>query len=436
MELARPAGMTNAPENAAMDDDPSSYPQPDPGRHPARPARRKPRQSFPWGLTIAAVASAAALGSYFGSQHAATQRPADSAEETADTEVAAPPAPPSAPAPALDDPAASAYLKPATENPAPAATTDSSTRPIPAPPEPELTSEDISIFEAALAGQPSAPAPATSEPTAVPTDLPALDRQYLAALARGMRKAPEAEHPAWLAETESVRSSSSPSTALADLPPTLQKLRTVYLAYKNRETTAATAAANPPPNSPATRNPTASNPATTTVAPPPPPAPNPAETRTFDLHVLADDGVSIFLNGQEIEGEYLVGAAHTPGAILRLSVTAAPGDTLGFHVRNREGPAYFAAAATAGVQLLFGSSTRWDSIAAAPTTEWLRGDGKPGPSSREMRANADYEKAVADLFEKRCGLRSTAYRIIWPGGSEAGFRYRLRPADLPKTPSR
>jgi hypothetical protein len=249
-----------------------------------------------------------------------------------------------------------------------------------------------------------------------------------------MRKAPEAEHPAWLAETQSVRSSSTPSTALADLPPTLQKLRTVYLAYKNRETVATPA--NPSPNASATGNPTVSNPETTSVAPSPPPTPNPAESRTFDLHVLADDGVSIFLNGEEIEGEYLVGAAHTPGAIVRLSVTAAPGDTLGFHVRNREGPAYFAAAATTGVQLLFGTSTRWDSIAAAPTTEWLRGEGKPGPSSREMRANTDYEKAVADLFEKRCSLRPTAYRIIWPGGSEAGFRYRLRPADLPKAASR
>jgi hypothetical protein len=53
-----------------------------------------------------------------------------------------------------------------------------------------------------------------------------------------------------------------------------------------------------------------------------------------------------------------------------------------------------------------------------------------------MRANTDYEKAVADLFEKRCSLRPTAYRIIWPGGNEAGFRYRLRPADLPKAASR
>lgn len=428
MELARPAGMTNAPENAAMEDDPSAYPQPEPARRPSRPARRKPHQPFPWGLTIAAVASAAALGAYFGSQHATPPRPTGDSTETAEADAPAPPAPPP------DDPAASAYLKPATEDPAPAASTDATTRPIAPPPEPELTSEDISIFEAALAGQPSAPAPVSDDPATAPTDLPALDRQYLAALARGMRKAPEAEHPAWLAESESVRSSSTPSAALAELPPTLQKLRTVYLAYKNRETTAATS--NSSPNSPATSNPTASTPETTTVAPPAPPAPNPAETRTFDLHVLADDGVSIFLNGQEIEGEYLVGAAHTPGAIIRLSVTAAPGDTLGFHVRNREGPAYFAAAATSGVQLLFGSSTRWDSIAAAPTTDWLRGEGKPGPSSREMRANTDYEKAVADLFEKRCSLRPTAYRIIWPGGNEAGFRYRLRPADLPKAASR
>lgn len=429
MELARPAGMTNAPENAAMEADPSAHPQPEPARRPARPARRKPRQPFPWGLTIAAVASAAALGSYFGSQHASPPPATDDSTVTPEAGVAAPPA-----APAPDDPAASAYLKPASEDSVPAANPVSSTRPIPASPEPELTSEDISIFEAALAGQPSAPAPSTGDPAAAPTDLPALDRQYLAALARGMRKAPEAEHPAWLAETQSVRSSSTPSTALADLPPTLQKLRTVYLAYKNRETVATPA--NPSPNASATGNPTVSNPETTSVAPSPPPTPNPAESRTFDLHVLADDGVSIFLNGEEIEGEYLVGAAHTPGAIVRLSVTAAPGDTLGFHVRNREGPAYFAAAATTGVQLLFGTSTRWDSIAAAPTTEWLRGEGKPGPSSREMRANTDYEKAVADLFEKRCSLRPTAYRIIWPGGSEAGFRYRLRPADLPKAASR
>lgn len=429
MELARPAGMTNAPENAAMEDDPSAYPQPEPARRPSRPARRKPRQPFPWGLTIAAIASAAALGSYFGSRQAASPPAADDPTETPEASMAAVPAP----EPSPDDPAASAYLKPATEDPAPAANPASSTRAIPASVEPELTSEDISIFEAALAGQPSAPAPATDDPAAAPTDLPALDRQYLAALARGMRKAPEAEHPAWLAETESVRSSGTPSTTLADLPPTLQKLRTVYLDYKNREAVAATTSSNPSPNAPATSNPPASTPATTEASPP---AANPAETRTFDLHVLADDGVSIFLNGKEIEGEYLVGAAHTPGAIIRLPVTAAPGDTLGFHVRNREGPAYFAAAATSGVQLLFGSSTRWDSIAAAPTAEWLRGEGKPGPSSREMRANTDYEKAVADLFEKRCNLRPTAYRIIWPGGSEAGFRYRLRPSDLPKAANR
>jgi len=430
MELARSAGMTNAPENAAMEDDPSANPRPEPAQRPARASRRKPRQPFPWGLAIAAVASAAALGSYFGSRQAAPPPAAGASAESTETSIAAVPAP----EPSPDDPAASAYLKPAAENPAPAATPVPAARSLPVSPEPELTSEDISIFEAALAGQPSAPAPAAGDPPAAPTDLPALDRQYLAALARGMRQAPEAEQPAWLAESESVRSRSTPSTVPADLPPTLQKLRTVYLAYKNRETVTTPAKASP--NPPATSNPTADNPATTPVVPPPPPTPNPAETRTFALHVLADDGVSIFLNGEEIEGEYLVGAAHTPGAIIQLSVTAAPGDTLGFHVRNREGPAYFAAAATSGVQLLFGSSTRWDSIAAAPTTEWLRGDGKPGPSSREMRANTDYEKAVADLFEKRCSLRPTAYRIIWPGGSEAGFRYRLRPADLPKAPNR
>jgi hypothetical protein len=377
---------------------------------------------------MTAVASAAALGAWLGSNQP-SRPPLAAAPPEVPTETPTSPAP----EPSPDDPAAAAYLKPNTDSADPA---DIPPAPVK---EPELTSEDISIFEAALAGQPSAPpAPAGDPATSLP-DLPALDRQYLAALDRGIAKAPGTEHAAWLAEAAGIRSGTMPATASGDLPPTLQKLRSVYLSYKNRENHG-TVGTPPPAEDPAAPETTASTTGNRTANPNPPalppPAPNPAETRTFDLHVLADDGVTVFLNGEEIEGEYLVGAAHTPGAIIRLSVTAAPGDTLGFHVRNREGPAYFAAAATSGVQQLFGSGTRWDSLNSTPSAEWLRGEGKPGPASREMRANADYEKAVADLFEKRCSVRSTAYRIIWPGGSEAGFRYRLRPTDLPKSAGR
>ena len=91
------------------------------------------------------------------------------------------------------------------------------------------------------------------------------------------------------------------------------------------------------------------------------------------------------MNGEEMSGTYLVGGKRTPGAIIKFAVTAAPGDVLGFQVKNEEGQAYFAATASSGVQWLFGSSARWESMAGEAEMSWLKGEGKTGGWSREMR---------------------------------------------------
>ena len=228
----------------------------------------------------------------------------------------------------------------------------------------------------------------------------------MAALEREAAKA--GDKGPWLEEVKRVKTDDLLNVDVAALPATLQKMRGIYMEKRGAAATggggeAGAAAAG-----------------------------DRSGARTFEMHVLADDGVTVYLNGEEMSGTYLVGGKRTPGAIIKFAVTAAPGDVLGFQVKNEEGQAYFAATASSGVQWLFGSSARWESMAGEAEMSWLKGEGKTGGWSREMRPGIDYAGGVAELFEKRAGVRSTAYRIIWPGGNAAAFRYKLRPNDLPK----
>ncbi len=237
-------------------------------------------------------------------------------------------------------------------------------------------------------------------------ELTALDRQYVAALEREAAKA--GDKGPWLEEVKRVKTDDLLNVDVAALPATLQKMRGIYM--ERRGAAAAVGGGEAVTAGSGDRS----------------------GARTFEMHVLADDGVTVYLNGEEMSGTYLVGGKRTPGAIIKFAVTAAPGDVLGFQVKNEEGQAYFAATASSGVQWLFGSSARWESMAGEAEMGWLKGEGKTGGWSREMRPGIDYAGGVAELFEKRAGVRSTAYRIIWPGGNAAAFRYKLRPNDLPK----
>jgi hypothetical protein len=239
----------------------------------------------------------------------------------------------------------------------------------------------------------------------VEVELTALDRQYVAALEREAAKA--GDKGPWLEEVKRVKTDDLLNVDVAALPAVLQKMRGIYM-----EKRGAAAAGGGEAGAAV--------------------AGDRSGARTFEMHVLADDGVTVYLNGEEMSGTYLVGGKRTPGAIIKFAVTAAPGDVLGFQVKNEEGQAYFAATASSGVQWLFGSSARWESMAGEAEMAWLKGEGKTGGWSREMRPGIDYAGGVAELFEKRAGVRSTAYRIIWPGGNAAAFRYKLRPNDLPK----
>jgi hypothetical protein len=237
-------------------------------------------------------------------------------------------------------------------------------------------------------------------------ELTALDRQYVAALEREAAKA--GDKGPWLEEVKRVKTDDLLNVDVAALPATLQKMRGIYMEKRGAAAAGGGGEAG-------------------AVA-----AGDRSGARAFEMHVLADDGVTVYLNGEEMSGTYLVGGKRTPGAIIKFAVTAAPGDVLGFQVKNEEGQAYFAATASSGVQWLFGSSARWESMAGEAEMAWLKGEGKTGGWSREMRPGIDYAGGVAELFEKRAGVRSTAYRIIWPGGNAAAFRYKLRPNDLPK----
>lgn len=239
----------------------------------------------------------------------------------------------------------------------------------------------------------------------VEVELTALDRQYVAALEREAAKA--GDKGPWLEEVKRVKTDDLLNVDVAALPAVLQKMRGIYM-----EKRGAAAAGGGEAGAAV--------------------AGDRSGARAFEMHVLADDGVTVYLNGEEMSGTYLVGGKRTPGAIIKFAVTAAPGDVLGFQVKNEEGQAYFAATASSGVQWLFGSSARWESMAGEAEMAWLKGEGKTGGWSREMRPGIDYAGGVAELFEKRAGVRSTAYRIIWPGGNAAAFRYKLRPNDLPK----
>ena len=237
-------------------------------------------------------------------------------------------------------------------------------------------------------------------------ELTALDRQYVAALEREAAKA--GDKGPWLEEVKRVKTDDLLNVDVAALPATLQKMRGIYMEKRGAASAGGGGEAG--------------------VAA----AGDRSGARAFEMHVLADDGVTVYLNGEEMSGTYLVGGKRTPGAIIKFAVTAAPGDVLGFQVKNEEGQAYFAATASSGVQWLFGSSARWESMSGEAEMGWLKGEGKTGGWSKEMRPGIDYAGGVAELFEKRAGVRSTAYRIIWPGGNAAGFRYKLRPNDLPK----
>lgn len=237
-------------------------------------------------------------------------------------------------------------------------------------------------------------------------ELTALDRQYVAALEREAAKA--GDKGPWLEEVKRVKTDDLLNVDVAALPATLQKMRGIYMEKRGAAAVGGGGEAGAAG------------------------AGDRSGARTFDMHVLADDGVTVYLNGEEMSGTYLVGGKRTPGAIIKFAVTAAPGDVLGFQVKNDEGQAYFAATASSGVQWLFGSSARWESMSGEAEMAWLKGEGKTGGWSKEMRPGIDYAGGVAELFEKRAGVRSTAYRIIWPGGNAAAFRYKLRPNDLPK----
>ena len=401
---------------------------------------------FPWWQAAAVLAVAAAAGTWLGSgggddaqpPAAPVEKPAPAAQPMAAVNPVTPPP---------GDPAAAVYAggssAPATvaaavpPEPAPAATPAAASELMPAPvaptappvvaaaetkPDVVFKPEDASIFDMdekpsgdrppeRPAGNPVERPPGNEpEPSRPARELSKLELQYVTALEREAARAGVGERSAWEAEAAAVRSGGELDGDVASLPAGLQKMRRIFLEQRAAET-GATAGGAPPADGPS------------------------AAARRIDLFVLADDGVRVFLNGDEQNGEYLVGREDTPGAIVRLGLTVEPGDVLGFHVRNRGGAAYFACAALAGVQRLFGSSARWESIADRPDATWLKGDGPAGTPSRELRPNVDYALGVAKLFEQRSNCGATAYRVIWPGGSDAGFRYRLRAADLPQKPN-
>ena len=397
---------------------------------------------FPWWQAAAVLAVAGAVGTWLGSQGAgdapAPAAPVEKSAPVADPEVAAAPAPPPP-----GDPAAATYaggeadttMAAAAPTPPPTAAAEPMPGPAtPAPPpvvaaavetKPDVVfkPEDASIFD--MDEKPSGARPPATRPAVTPPDRPdatapetprpsrelsTLERQYVTALEREAARAGVGDRSAWEAEAAAVRSGEDLDGEVASLPAGLQKMRRIFLEQRAAET-GATATGQPPAAGPS------------------------AAARSIELFVLADDTVRVYLNGNEQKGEYLVGREDTPGAIVRLGLTVEPGDVLGFHVRNYGGAAYFACSALAGVQRLFGSSARWESVADRPDAAWLKGDGTAGAPSRELRPNVDYALGVAKLFEQRSNCGSTAYRVIWPGGSEAGFRYRLRAADLPQKPN-
>lgn len=392
---------------------------------------------FPWVAAGVVVALAAGVGVWAGTRGGGGGGEAVVAAGGGPERVEEPVAVEPAVEVPVNDPAAMVYVQPGGERPVvsgeagegagaekPEVKVEARVPEVAAVDDEPFRKEDAGIFEMEDAEEvkPEVEKPSKEEPVEVKpkvevaeedgekegaeVELTALDRQYVAALEREAAKA--GDKGPWLEEVKRVKTDDLLNVDVAALPATLQKMRGIYMEKRGAAAVGGGGEAGAAG------------------------AGDRSGARAFEMHVLADDAVTVYLNGEEMSGTYLVGGKTTPGAIIKFAVTAAPGDVLGFQVKNEEGQAYFAATASSGVQWLFGSSARWESMAGEAEMGWLKGEGKTGGWSREMRPGIDYAGGVAELFEKRAGVRSTAYRIIWPGGNAAAFRYKLRPNDLPK----
>lgn len=152
------------------------------------------------------------------------------------------------------------------------------------------------------------------------------------------------------------------------------------------------------------------------------------------MYLMGDDVLTLLLNGEAVGTQFLAGAPDTPGAVQKATLTLKPGDVLGFRCVNKSGSRYFCMIARAGVRQLFSTSERWEAM-PDPDEAWLKGEGKATARPAVLRSRVDYGLAEATRFESLARAHSVDYDMLWAGSENTvGFRYVIRPADLPDRP--